>query len=343
MKDTLSEPNVLYDNDGEGRFTQPYPMGFPGDTVTSFATAVGDFDRAGRYDIVVSNQNPYPAMLWQNETPSGRHLLVDVQGVSTNRDGVGAWIEAFVDGAVYTRYTLCGEAYLAQNSATQHIGLGNAERVDSLRVTWLGGGTDVLLDVTTDEHIRLLEHSTQGLSSHWQYLDVQVEGQVARLNWALDGGATAQKFIIQRSTDRLRYETVGERPSNSSNDFLFSDEGLERHRSYYYRVIIVGEDGRWIFSPSVLVHITPSGISLGELFPNPSVSGSVHFPYYAEMGEDIRLLIYSSNGQLIRETDYPLQAGEGRIYLDLAELRTGLYYIRIPYGGFSITRKVIVE
>ncbi|MBT8386541.1 MAG: ASPIC/UnbV domain-containing protein, partial [Ignavibacteria bacterium] len=81
--------------------------------------------------------------------------------VEGNRDGIGSWIEFFIDGNRMIRQTHCGISYMSQNSSSLIIGAGNRTTVDSIRVTWAGSGTvDVLREVDVNQLITLREGET---------------------------------------------------------------------------------------------------------------------------------------------------------------------------------------
>jgi len=142
--------------------------GMEGDTLNSFSNAIGDFNDDGLPDIVVNNAfDPgfSPAEdrfhLWENTSTMGNNWIkVDLEGVQSNKEGVGSWIEVYLDGSKYVRYRQCGNGYLAQNSTTELIGLGQHIVVDSLKVRWLSGIVDVLYDVDADQKILVVEGST---------------------------------------------------------------------------------------------------------------------------------------------------------------------------------------
>ena len=153
-----AEPNVLYENNGDGTFFKPIPTGFLGDTVKSTANAIGDFNEDGLLDIAVSNYLGTNFMVWENETASSDNWIkIALEGVESNRDGIGVWIEVSADEKVQYRYTLCGEAYLGQNTNNHHIGLGLATIADAIKIRWPSGNVDLLHDVAVNQKIKIRE------------------------------------------------------------------------------------------------------------------------------------------------------------------------------------------
>lgn len=151
---------AMYVNQGSGNFIIPTGIGMDGDTAMSYSNAIGDFNEDGHPDILVSNAAPYNTHLWQNTDTSGHWLKVHLRGTISNADAVGARIEAWTNGLRQIRERFTGVSYIAQNSATEHIGLGSYTTVDSLRVLWPSGHTDVLYNVSADQKVQITEGQT---------------------------------------------------------------------------------------------------------------------------------------------------------------------------------------
>lgn len=136
---------AFYENDGTGMYSIPTDAGFENDAATSFANAIGDIDNNGYPDITVLNYAPNDIYLWKNECPQTNNFIkVKLQGVTSNRQGIGSWIEISVNGEKQYNYTLCGEGYLGQNSSYEFFGIGNATSIDYIKVTWLSGTVDII-------------------------------------------------------------------------------------------------------------------------------------------------------------------------------------------------------
>ncbi len=153
----------LYHNNGDGTFSVPEDAGMEGDTTRSFCNAIGDLDQNGFPDIVVINNPPYQHQVWMNESPSGNNWIkVKLRGVLSNRDAIGARIEAYTQGQYQQRFTHCGIGFMAQNSETEIIGLGTYNRVDSLIITWPTGHQDRLYDLEPGQLYAISEGMTTG-------------------------------------------------------------------------------------------------------------------------------------------------------------------------------------
>jgi len=153
-------PSAFYENQGDNTYLIPTSIGFANDTRVSFSNAIGDFNNDGLPDIVVMNDTDNN-FLWENTTTNSNNWLkVKLQGVTSNRDGIGSKIEVFANGKSQYRYTLCGEGYLGQNSGTKIFGVGTATNIDYVKVTWPSGIVDQLNNIFPNQTLNIIESST---------------------------------------------------------------------------------------------------------------------------------------------------------------------------------------
>ena len=121
----------------------------PGD---SRAFAVFDYDRDGWQDIAVVNANAPLFQLFRNQMGErgdpGGMVAIRFEGGNryafptgqwSSRDAYGARVVLEVRGRELLREHRAGEGLAAQNSATLHIGIGNAEEVTRLEIDWPSG------------------------------------------------------------------------------------------------------------------------------------------------------------------------------------------------------------
>jgi len=137
----LGQPNQLFRNNGKGSFVEVVDRA--GETFqileVSRGAAFGDIDNDGDTDVIVTNSNG-PARLLLNQVGNRNHWLgLRVLGKS-GRDMLGARVEIVItkDKVLWRRARTDG-SYLSANDPRVVAGLGNAVRVDAVRVHWPDG------------------------------------------------------------------------------------------------------------------------------------------------------------------------------------------------------------
>ncbi len=147
----LPESPLLYERRGSRYVDVTSGSGDFGRLVTvGRGLVAGDIDRDGRLDLVVSANNG-AARLYRNASGSAGHwLVVRPRGDAPNASAVGATVAVSSGGTTQHRRILSGGSYLSQAPLEAHFGLGDATRVDSLRVRWPDGRETRIDDLAAD-------------------------------------------------------------------------------------------------------------------------------------------------------------------------------------------------
>ena len=150
--------NGFYRNSNKVHFDSLTNVGFEKDTVISFSSAIGDFNNDGHLDIAVCNVNEYNSTLWQNPgNYNNNWIKVSLNGVYSNKDGIGSRIVVYSGTEIHTRYTHSGIGYLSQNSQHEIIGVAQNDNIDSLKVYWLSGIIDTYYNISSNSSMSLSE------------------------------------------------------------------------------------------------------------------------------------------------------------------------------------------
>lgn len=123
--------------------------------------AFDDLDNDGDIDAVILNSRR-DAVVLANESPSGGHWLqLQLVGTGGARDAAGARVKVVAGDLVQVSQVHRGRGYQGHFGSRLHFGLAGHTQVDRIEVTWLGGGTDVLENLTAGRIVTLLEGSTR--------------------------------------------------------------------------------------------------------------------------------------------------------------------------------------
>jgi hypothetical protein len=134
------QPRLLYWNVGKRRFKDISTEAGPAiaELHSSRGSATADLDNDGSLEIVINNMGEPPSLL-KNFGPRKNWLLVQLTGVTCNRDAIGARVFVYSGGRQQAGEIQTGTSFLSQNDSRQHFGLGDATGYDRIEVLWPGG------------------------------------------------------------------------------------------------------------------------------------------------------------------------------------------------------------
>jgi hypothetical protein len=150
------ERNGLFRNNGDGTFTDVGWLHGVDREEDGRGVAIFDLDRDGRLDIALRNYRQ-PAGLLRNTGAKRHWISFELVGTRSNRDAVGARIRVRAGDAWQTREVASGSGYLSGSSLRQHFGLGDADTVDEVEISWPSGLRSRLHSLSANRAYRVVE------------------------------------------------------------------------------------------------------------------------------------------------------------------------------------------
>jgi enediyne biosynthesis protein E4 len=160
-----AQPPQLFLNDGKGSFREAGSDSGGGFSQPKVGRglAIGDFDRDGDQDILMTTNNG-PAYLFRNDQTAGnRSIRLRLVGTKSNRDAIGSRVKIFSGGAMQTRFVKSGSSYLSQSELPLTFGLGKRDKVERLVIDWPSGQTEEFKDLSAGKMYQVTE--TQGIKA----------------------------------------------------------------------------------------------------------------------------------------------------------------------------------
>lgn len=161
-------PGFYFENENASFEEKARIMGIS-DYGVSRGSVTFDMENDGDLDLLIVNQKPilnYPVpsttRLFRNDAAKGNWLKVKLVGVHAEKNGIGSRVALIIgDKRMIREIDGGGSSHLSQNSSIAHFGLGNANKVDSVKVTWVGGNEQYLTNQSVNQVLTITE--VQGL------------------------------------------------------------------------------------------------------------------------------------------------------------------------------------
>lgn len=121
-------------------------------------SAFADIDGDGDLDVILT-QIGGPPLLLRNDQNLGHHWIrLKLVGTKSNRDAIGAWIKIRVNGKTLSRQVMPTRSYLSQSELPVTIGLGKAQKIESVEINWPSGATQKLNSPAIDRLTTIVEN-----------------------------------------------------------------------------------------------------------------------------------------------------------------------------------------
>ncbi|MGX7666843.1 FG-GAP-like repeat-containing protein [Flavobacterium pedocola] len=168
---SISRDYIAYDFDNDGKvdimgggnkisFNQGNNVFAPSTYAGMAIGSVGDLNNDGFLDIANNNKIFYAV-------PNGNNWLkVSLQGIQSNRNGIGARIEIYGSWGKQIRDVRSGEGFEYMSTLNAHFGIGTATQVSQVIIRWPSGIVDTITNPAPNQNLNVIEGSTLGLAEN---------------------------------------------------------------------------------------------------------------------------------------------------------------------------------
>lgn len=153
------------------------------------------------------------------------------------------------------------------------------------------------------------------------------------LKWSAEQDDPAGSFTIQRSPNGQDFESLYQQPVHNAagnHSYTFTDQSPLPGTSYYR--LAIRERDHTEYSKIVTIKAVLPALTIKRLYPVPATK-RLQLEIIAEKAQPITVDIISSNGMLLQRTARQVTNGINYLNMPVAQLATGIYYVRINGTG----------
>ncbi len=335
---TTNPPSRLYRNNADGTFTEiTQAAGLGG--LASGVLASGDANDDGWPDLYMPGGRNRQDALFFNDGGTNGWLTVDLTGVASNTDGIGARVEVAAGGLSMVREITAGDGFMSHSHGLRaHFGLGTATSAN-VTVRWPSGAVETIEDVAANQFVTIVEGLGINQPPAMFGLTDPADGAVVALGEAV---TLAWEAAAEREGEAVSYTVFLAAPDGTDQTFETTDPALTVSASALtaegsYRWAVVASDGHtprtsldpFRFANTPDVATAPDRAVLGlEMWPNPA-GETTTLQVTVPTSEMVEVEVFDTLGRRVHHLKLGTkEAGSHAEELDLGELGKGVYVVR---------------
>lgn len=159
-------PNALYRNlegNGFAAVSEGDPCESP---YAGYAAVSSDLDDDGMMDLLVANNGTPGVQLFENTTDTNHYISFRLEGVTSNRDAIGAKLEVHTALGVQYDQVIGNSGWAGNNGRWIHFGLAGQTYIDKVVVRWPSGTVEELEDLPADQKYQIKEGEGVQTATH---------------------------------------------------------------------------------------------------------------------------------------------------------------------------------
>lgn len=215
----------------------------------------------------------------------------------------------------------------------------NSASTNSLK-SWSASG--ITLGLNTDVNSAASYFISKGggvLPVELVYFKAKLESKTVKVEWQTASEVNSSHFLVERSTDGVNFEIIGEVAAAGNSEEVISYEYIDyfpEQENNYYRLKQIDFDDAYEYYNTVVVNAT-TGTELTHvnLYPNPVID-NVKFYFDSNNGGTYQIKIYTQMGVEVHSSTLLAVEGGNEANVNLMTFDPGYYIAKINGpDGFS--------
>ncbi len=177
------------------------------------------------------------------------------------------------------------------------------------------------------------------LPASWLAFSVSQEGDYARLNWEVADISSIENFEIERSMDGLHFATIASVSTSATSDYSFVDVEVVYNQDLYYRIKEIEYNNKFSYSNIQVIKLFKETDKQLSVMPNPTYK-TFEILIEGDGNESVwNGYIIDQSGSIVRSNIYVKT--NSRQVIDISDMESGVYYLKLENEGKQLTEKII--
>lgn len=315
--------SILYENDGNGSFSEVTGTPFEGVYYSSIAFA--DVDGDEDQDVLITGWNSIQQSLSRLYTNNGSGYFTEVPDTPFESVFNSSIAFADVDGDEDQDVLITGKSStgIPISKLYKNDGYGNFSEVTGTPFEGIQNGSIAFADVDGDEDQDLL------------------------ITGIADSAFNVFSKLYKNDGDG-NFSEVADTPFEgvSGGDIAFTDVDGDNDQDLFLTGYACMEVSK-LYINETLINSTSKPAaennSLASIYPNPNSGENIFIDYSSKREGEIHITINNTNGKIIRKLNLHVTEGLNKIQVKRPVVPAGVYYIRMNDGIFLSTIKFIIQ
>lgn len=190
--------DFLWQN-GKELYINNHDLTFTGYDLPFSEGAIGDLNNDGFLDVQMGTN------VYYNSGNPNKWFNVALEGIDSNRNGIGARVELYGAWGKQIREIRSGQGFSHMSSMKANFGIGSASSIEKVIIKWPSGTVDTILDPTPNQTLVVVEGSTLLSNNQFDSNTLQVFPNPATdiLNVKLNNDTLLDNAIIYDLSGRI--------------------------------------------------------------------------------------------------------------------------------------------
>ncbi len=167
-----------------------------------------------------------------------------------------------------------------------------------------------------------------------------------QLQWRTTSEVNSSHYIVQRSADGRRFESIGRIESNNNgnlqNNYSLLDNSPVRGINYY-RLAMTDRDNSVTYSRTISVNLLDSKSFSIDNISLSSSAAAVKINVNSNLQQLINFRVVDAAGRIVAAKKLQIQNGANILNADIPAINKGIYYINIFTDTDAVTKTVLSE